>query len=116
MDKNSTSDTYLKFQAEQIANSLLEICNAMLATQKKETEKYIQEEVDRRLTEMLENRSKSTYTRKEAAGKIGISLVTLDKFIKAGVIKASRLGKSVRISENDINLALKEIKSLKHKY
>jgi excisionase family DNA binding protein len=116
MNKNSTSDTYLKFQTEQIANSLLEMCNAMLATQKKETEKYIQEEVDRRLKEMLESKSTSSYTRKEAAKKVGISLVTLDKFIKAGVIKASRIGKSIRISENDLNLALKEIKSLKYKY
>ena len=39
------------------------------------------------------------YTRQEAAEQLQISLSTLDKFLKSGKIKAFRVGRQIRITE-----------------
>jgi excisionase family DNA binding protein len=39
------------------------------------------------------------YTRQEAADQLQISLSTLDKFLKSGKIKAFRVGRQIRITE-----------------
>ncbi len=42
------------------------------------------------------------YTRKEAAEKLKISLSTLDKFLFSGQLKAFRVGRQVRITEQPL--------------
>ena len=42
------------------------------------------------------------YTRKEAAEKLKISLSTLDKFLFSGQMKAFRVGRQVRITEQSL--------------
>ena len=39
------------------------------------------------------------YTRQEAAEQLQVSLSTLDKFLKSGKIKAFRVGRQIRITE-----------------
>ena len=39
------------------------------------------------------------YTRQEAAEQLQISLSTLDKFLKSGKLKAFRVGRQIRITE-----------------
>lgn len=46
-------------------------------------------------------------TRKEAAKRLRISLVTLDNWTKLGLIKAKRIGSRVRYTPKDIEDALK---------
>lgn len=54
------------------------------------------------------------YTRKEVAKILSISLPTLNTWTKQGVIKASRIGNSVRYSAEDIEQALRTIQSIKY--
>ena len=54
------------------------------------------------------------YTRKETAEMMGVSTVTLDKWIKQGIITAYRIGnKQIRFRIEDIKKAIKEIKAYK---
>ena len=52
---------------------------------------------------------KQFHTRQEAAEILGISIVTLDSYVKAGFINAFRLGHKVRFKHNDILQALTKI-------
>ncbi len=54
-------------------------------------------------------------TRKEAASKLKISLVTLGNWTKRGVIKGYRVGSRVRYKSNEIDQAIKEIATLKYR-
>lgn len=54
-------------------------------------------------------------TRHETAQKLGVSLVTLNDWTKVGIIKGYRIGTRVRYKLHEIELAVKEINSLKHK-
>ena len=45
---------------------------------------------------------------KETAGKLGISLVTLDKWTKTGIITGRKIGTRVYYTIGDINNALKK--------
>lgn len=109
-------ETYREEIIQQLAKSQNELIMALIQSYKQElidsVEEIIEEKINTRINSMLQN----NYTRKEAAKKIGISLVTLDKYINEGVIKASRLGKSVRIEASEIKNCLKAIKSRNHKY
>ena len=42
------------------------------------------------------------YTRKEVAAKLKISISTLDKFLLSGQLKAFRVGRQVRITEQSL--------------
>ena len=54
------------------------------------------------------------YTRKETAEMMGVSTVTLDKWVKQGIITAYRVGnKQIRFRIEDIKKAIKEIKAYK---
>jgi len=53
-------------------------------------------------------------TRKEVAEILGISLPTLHTWTKEGIIKAYRIGNSVRYKIEDIEQALQNIKSIKY--
>jgi excisionase family DNA binding protein len=52
---------------------------------------------------------KQFLTRQETAKLLGISLVTLDSYIRAGFITAFRLGHKVRFKHNDVVTALTKI-------
>lgn len=53
-------------------------------------------------------------TRSEAAEKLRITLSTLDKYTREGLLKAFRIGGRVRYRSNDLEKAFREIKSLKY--
>lgn len=61
-----------------------------------------------------ESTSNNLYTRKEVAKLLDISLNTLNEWTKDGTIKAHRIGTRVRYKEEDVQNALKEVKT--HKY
>ena len=48
------------------------------------------------------------YKRKDAAQKLGVSLVTLDAWTKAGIIGCRRVGSRVYYTPKDIEDALKK--------
>jgi hypothetical protein len=52
---------------------------------------------------------KSFSSREETAPRLKITLPTLDKYTKAGIIKGSRIGSRVLYLESDIVEAVKEI-------
>jgi len=53
-------------------------------------------------------------TRKQAAEILGIALPSLHKFTKNGIIKAFRIGNSVRYKMADVELALQSIQGIKY--
>lgn len=53
-------------------------------------------------------RGDGLYKRKETAEKLGISLVTLDKWTKTGIITGRKIGTRVYYTIGDINNALKK--------
>lgn len=53
-------------------------------------------------------------TRKQTAHFLCISLPTLHEWTKTGVIKAHRIGNRVLYKQDDVNNALKQIRSPKH--
>ena len=61
--------------------------------------------------EKSENRLR---TRKEVAEMLGISLVTLSSWTKEGIIKAVRIGNSIRYKIEDVEQALRDIRSIKY--
>jgi len=50
-------------------------------------------------------------TRKEVAAKLRISLPTLGEYVKKGIIKSSKIGSRVLFEENDVNDAIRTIKT-----
>jgi excisionase family DNA binding protein len=54
------------------------------------------------------------YTRKQVSQLLGISLVTLGSWTKNGMIRAFRIGNSVRYKAEDVEKSLLNIKSMKH--
>lgn len=61
------------------------------------------------IPKQVESPKDGLYKRKEAAGKLRISLVTLDAWTKAGIINAHRIGGRVYYTDKDINDALKKV-------
>ncbi|MEG1685698.1 MAG: helix-turn-helix domain-containing protein [Bacteroides sp.] len=53
------------------------------------------------------------YKRREAAKRLKISLVTLDKWTKIGIINARRIGTRVYYTDKDINDALKRVPQIR---
>lgn len=54
-------------------------------------------------------------TRQETAKKLGISLVTLNRWTKDGIIKAHRINTRIRYKSDEVDMALNEVESLKYK-
>jgi excisionase family DNA binding protein len=54
-------------------------------------------------------------TRKEAAQILGVSLVTLNDWTKAGTITGYRIGTRIRYKRHELEDAVREIRSLKYK-
>ena len=57
---------------------------------------------------------KSILTRKETAGMLGVSLVTLNVWTKDGTIQGTRVGTRVRYRYSDVEAALKDIRNIKY--
>lgn len=73
-------------------------------------------EIDSKISKVLENISESPkqaanglYKRREAAKKLGVSLVTLDAWAKAGIVNSRKIGTRVYYTQKDIDEALKII-------
>ena len=54
-------------------------------------------------------------TRKEVAEKLRITLVTVDKYTKAGIIKAYRIGGQIRYKAAEIDKSFEVVKTAKYK-
>lgn len=54
-----------------------------------------------------DKKSESYYSRKEAADMLKMSVVTLDRYLKMGIIKKHRVGNRILISDSEIKEALK---------
>jgi len=87
------------------------------STSKSDLKTLIAETFKEELTTFFSKNKKSDdrlRTRKETAEILGISLPTLSTWTKSGVIKAFRIGNSVRYKAEDINNALNNIQSIKY--
>lgn len=54
-------------------------------------------------------------TRKETASRLGVSLVTLHKWTKDGVLKGHHINTRVRYRNDEVKRAFREIESVKSK-
>lgn len=54
-------------------------------------------------------------TRSEAAAKLRITLSTLDKYAKAGIIQSYRIGGRIRFKSTEIEKALEQVKNAKYR-
>lgn len=68
------------------------------------------EEIDRR-----KSHDKNFLSVKEAARLLNVSDLSVRNYIKRGYIKATRLGTTIKTRREEIDNALKEVKSLKYK-
>lgn len=55
-------------------------------------------------------------TRSEAASMLGVSLPTLDKWTKTGVIKAKQVGTLIRYVCSDVEALLKDLPNIKYSH
>lgn len=86
------------------------------STPKSELKDLIAETVREQFSTFFDKKEPDTRlrTRKEVCEMLGISLPTLHSWTKDGVIKAYRVGSSVRYKMDDIENALENIKSIKY--
>ena len=54
-------------------------------------------------------------TRAEAAKKLRITLSTLDKYAKAGIIQSYRIGGRIRFKSSEIEKAFEQVKNAKYR-
>ena len=54
-------------------------------------------------------------TRKEVAEKLRITLVTVDKYSKAGLLQSYRIGGQIRYKSNEIDKAFEVVKNAKYR-
>ena len=54
-------------------------------------------------------------SRSEAAAKLRITLSTLDKYAKAGIIQSYRIGGRIKYKSNELEKALEAVKNAKYK-
>ena len=89
----------------------------LFSTEKKELRTLIANAIKEELNMFFNKDTKPDNrlrTRKEVAELLGISLTTLHTWTKEGIIKAFRIGNSVRYKMEDIEQALQNIKSIKY--
>jgi len=51
------------------------------------------------------------YTAKELAGELRVNIMTIYRYIKAGKVKAYKIGKEFRIDQNEFNKFLNKVKT-----
>jgi excisionase family DNA binding protein len=61
------------------------------------------------------NPPKLNFTVKDASIELGVAELTVHNYIKKGILSASKIGRRIVIKRSDLEEALKEVKSLKHK-
>lgn len=61
------------------------------------------------------NESNSYLTRQEVCKLLKISLPTLNTYTKDGLIKAKRLGQTIRYLEKEVHAAFEEVRNQKYK-
>lgn len=54
-------------------------------------------------------------TRKEVAEKLQISLISVDKYAKQGVLKSYRIGGAIRFKSSEVDKALEEVRNAKYR-
>jgi excisionase family DNA binding protein len=54
-------------------------------------------------------------TRKEAAAKLRVTLATVDKYAKAGIIQSYRIGGRIRFKSSEIEKAFEQVKNAKYR-
>jgi excisionase family DNA binding protein len=70
---------------------------------------YLDQRIARAVDAALKGPAQSKlFTRKEVCQRLAISLPTLSRYVKIGVIKSRRIGTRVLFSESDIQDALKK--------
>lgn len=74
----------------------------------------VRDEVSFQLS-LIEESNKKFLTRRETATKMRITLPTLNTYTKKGILKGVRFGYRVLYREEDVEIALKEIPSLKNR-
>lgn len=84
---------------------LEEIINSSLNTALKNY--YLQKEATKA--------KKKNYTIKEAASELKVSLLTVRNYIQKGYIKAFKIGNRVLITNESLEKAMTEVKSLRYK-
>lgn len=62
-----------------------------------------------------EQNKKKFLTIKEASSELHVSILTIRNYINKGILKSKKIGSRVLISNESIENALQEIKSLKYK-
>lgn len=79
---------------------------------KEQTEGYIDEAIlkFKNQNELTSPAHSAILSRKEAAKRLGVSLVTLHNWVKTGKVKSHKIGGSVRFKEEDVMAALQEQK------
>ena len=58
---------------------------------------------------------KKQYTIKEAATELNVSALSVRNYIAKGYLKATKIGRRILISNESLEKAMKEVKSLKYK-
>lgn len=101
---NKNNQEYLQ-NSIILQNVTLEDLEAMVTRVIDERLKLIQPTI----IEQDKDKSYGLITRKEAAKRLRISLVTLDNWTKIGVIKARKVGTRLRYTDKDIEEALKNV-------
>jgi excisionase family DNA binding protein len=54
-------------------------------------------------------------TRAEAAAKLRVTLSTLDKYAKAGIVQSYKVGGRIRYKSNEIEQAFEQVKNQKYR-
>lgn len=62
-----------------------------------------------------EKQKKKNYTLKESATELNVSILTIRNYIQKGYLQAFKIGNRVLISNESLEKALKEVKSLRYK-
>jgi len=59
----------------------------------------------------MRNKKQEFYTAKELTEKLRVNIMTIYRYIKAGKIKAYKIGKEFRIDEKEFNKFLDKVKT-----
>lgn len=54
-------------------------------------------------------------TRREVADRLQISLISVDKYAKQGILKSYRIGGAIRFKSGEVDKALEEVRNAKHR-
>lgn len=70
---------------------------------------------ENKITSLKKSKEPENLTIKQTSKLLGVTELTIHNYIKKGALPASKIGRRIVISRNDIQDALKQVKSLKYK-